>query len=62
MSKSTLYIVRGGTHKGKYISLRVRQPELGKYAWANTKDQAVCLSYNQARGVVRRYGGEIVTA
>lgn len=57
------FIVRGGAKQGQYIALRRAPSRVGaKYAWAKTKRLAVTLTYNQARGVVRRYGGEIVTA
>lgn len=63
-SQKRSYIVRGGNRKGQYITFRVRQSSESivpkKYAWAKTKTLAVKLTYEQARGVTRRYGGEIV--
>ena len=55
------YIVRGGIKNGKYITLSSRNGAR-KYAWSNVKYNAITLTYEQARGVTRRYGGEIVTA
>jgi hypothetical protein len=60
MSKTRRYVVRGGTHNGKYITLAAHGQR--KYSWANLKTKAVLLTYEQARGVVRRYGGEAVVA
>lgn len=61
---SRRFIVRGGTKNGQYITVRTRQARDAvvpkKYAWAKTKVLAVKLTYEQARGVTRRYGGEIV--
>lgn len=61
MSKVRRYLVRGGIKNGKYIALATRNATR-KYAWANLKTKAVTLTYEQARGVARRYGGEVVTA
>ncbi len=55
------FIVRGGTHSGKYITLAARPTGTRKYSWANLKTKAVVLTYEQARGVTRRYGGEVVS-
>jgi hypothetical protein len=57
---SKLFIVRGGVHQGKYVALASRPVGTRKYVWANLKSKAVVLTYSQARGVARRYGGEVV--
>lgn len=58
------YIVRSGPHKGQYITNRLRQSKTSvvpkKYSWTPYRDFALDLTYEQARGVVRRYGGELV--
>ena len=59
MSKS-VYIVRGGTHNGKYITVARRPVGTRKYSWTNFRVRAVSLTYTQAQGVARRYGGEVV--
>lgn len=62
---SRSFIVRGGPHKGQYITFRTRQSKNAitpkKYAWTVVRAAAVALTYSQARGVQRRYGGEIVS-
>lgn len=57
-----LYIVRGGNHKGQYIGLRLRKSSEKKYAWVKNRWDAEYLTLQQAKGVVRYYGGEIVSA
>jgi hypothetical protein len=58
----TKFIVRSGPHKGQYITLRVRVSKTNKkYAWTPYKNKSVTLTYEQARGVIRRYGGEMVS-
>lgn len=60
MTGRTRFIVRGGTHNGKYLKIRTRSEGTRKYAWANTKPQAHLFeSYDAARGAARRYGGEV---
>lgn len=55
------YIVRGGPHKGQYITNRIAPSKTRrKYAWTPHRSRVVTLTYEQAKGVVRRYGGEIV--
>lgn len=62
MAQRTGFIVRGGTHSGKYLKMRVRSGSTRKYAWGNTKTQVyVFESYDAARSAARRYGGEVVT-
>jgi hypothetical protein len=66
VQKSTkrCYIVRSGPHNGQYITFRTRQSKDAvvpkKYAWTPVRAAAVKLTYEQARGVRRRYGGEVV--
>lgn len=57
-----LYIVRTGAHSGQYIGVRLRQPSTRKFAWVKNRWDAATLTLQQAAGVVRAYGGEIVTA
>jgi len=55
------YIVRGGQRNGQYIATRIAPTSTGrKYAWTPNRSRVVVLTYEQARGVVRRYGGTIV--
>lgn len=56
-----LYIVRTGEHKGQYIGLRLRASSEKKYSWVKNRYDAAYLTLQQAKGVVRAYGGEIVT-
>lgn len=53
------YLVRTGAHKGQYIGVRLRGGSTRKYCWVNTKYNAQPLSLNQAKAIVRNYGGEI---
>ena len=58
-----LYIVRTGEHKGQYIGTRIRKTSDGrKYSWVKNRGWAIALTLQQAKGVVRAYGGEIVLA
>jgi hypothetical protein len=61
MAKKTqkLYIVRTGDHKGQYIGLRIRASSEKKYAWVKNRYDAAYLTLQQAKGIVRAYGGEI---
>lgn len=61
--KKSRYIVRSGTHNGQYITNRIRVVKGAasrKYAWSKNRWDALKLTYEQARGVVRRLGGEMV--
>lgn len=61
MSKTARYIVRSGPHNGQYITRRVRPSATRrKYAWTPHRCRVLALTYEQARGVARRYGGEVV--
>lgn len=51
------YIVRGGDKKGKYLRLARRPVNGRKYSWTPYRKQAVVLTENQVRGIVRRYDG-----
>lgn len=53
------YLVRTGAHKGQYIGIRIRSGSTKKYCWVNTKSDAQPLSLNQAKAIVRNYGGEL---
>lgn len=58
---SKLYIVRTGNHKGQYIGSRLRKSSDGRrYSWVKNRWDAEYLTLQQAKGVVRAYGGEIV--
>ncbi len=59
-----LYIVRTGAHKGQYIAIRLRGAATSKrkYAWVKNRWDAMPLTIQQAKGIVRAYGGEIVAA
>jgi hypothetical protein len=58
-----VYIVRGGSHSGQYIAARRKPTTTGrKYAWDKNRRRVLVLTYEQARGVARRYGGQVVHA
>jgi hypothetical protein len=54
------YMVAGGVKSGKYLTRAVRPVGTRKYSWTNYKTKAVALTYEQARGAVRRYGGHLL--
>lgn len=53
------YIVRTGSHKGQYIGIRIRGGTNRKYCWVKNRWDAEVLTLNQAKAIVRNYGGEI---
>lgn len=55
------YIVRGGTHNGKWIKPRVYVKKGGrKWAWCNDRSKATVFTQQQAAAIVANYGGHIV--
>ena len=53
------YYVYARDTGGCYICERVARVKTGKYFWSKNKKNATPLTYDAARKVVNRYGGEV---